>query len=265
MRANANYPSGSKNLFDHIIIIQGVTKMAKKDYFLIVDTETTQDGLVADFGAIVVDRKGTIYTTCSVLIAGIYNDMENHPLFFTSDESGVWSKDGQDKRYAMYSTMLKEGTRMLASIAAVNKWLAGVCGKYDPYLTAYNLSFDQNKCSNTGIDLTQFDKSFCLWHAAYTKWAFTKAYKNAALWLHAFNPPTDLGNMTYKTNAETMARFCTGNLRLEDEPHTALEDAQYYELPILLKLIKTTKKCDWLNPEGFNWRKVQVNENFTAL
>ena len=35
--------------------------MAKRDYFLIVDTETTQTDMVADFGAIICDRKGNIY------------------------------------------------------------------------------------------------------------------------------------------------------------------------------------------------------------
>lgn len=237
-------------------------KMAKKDYFLIVDTETSQDSMVADFGAIIVDRKGNIYSTCAVLVAGIYNDMENHPLFFTSDKTGIWSKRGQDKRYGMYSNMLHSGTRMLASVAAINIWLAKAKEKYNPYLTAYNLPFDDGKCSNTGIDLLQFDKRFCLWHAAYTRWAHTKEYRNMCLATHAFNAPTELGNMSFKTNAETMARFVTGNAKMEAEPHSALEDAQLYELPILLKLVNSTKKEKWLNPESFNWRNVQVNKWF---
>jgi hypothetical protein len=242
----------------------GLSKMAKRDYFLIVDTETTQDSMVADFGALVVDRKGKIYKECAVLINGIYTDTATHPLFFTSDANGIWSKNGQDKRYTTYTKMLEGGTRMLASVGAVNRWLDKVKAEYNPYLTAYNLAFDQDKCAKTGIDIAQFDKRFCLWHAAFNKWAHTKAYRNFALHVHAFNAPTDLGNMSFKTNAETMARFVLNNPTLEDEPHTALEDAKFYELPILTKLVNSTKKEKYINPAAFDWKKVQVRDWFTA-
>lgn len=238
--------------------------MAKRDYFLVVDTETTQDDKVADIGCIVTDRKGVIYNQMAVLTNGIYTDMANHPLFFTSDKTGIWSKKGQDNRYSIYQTMVENGTRMIASVAAINIWLAKIKEKYDPILTAYNLTFDQGKCANTGIDLVQFDKNFCLWHAAFNKWAHTKNYRNFVLQVHAFNKPTDLGNMSYKTNAETMARFVLGDMNLPDEPHTALEDAVYYELPILLKLVNTTKKRVYMEPKTFNWRKVQVKDWYQA-
>lgn len=237
--------------------------MAKRDYYLIADSETTQDSMVADFGAVITDKKGRIYSQCAVLVKGIYTDMENHPLFFTSEKDGIWSKKGQDFRYTIYQNMVDNGTRMIASVAAINIWLAKAKEKYDPILTAYNLSFDQNKCANTGIDLTQFDKRFCLWYAAFNKWAHTKEYRNMILALHAFNNPTDLGNMSFKTNAETMARYVLNNPRLENEPHTALEDILYYELPILLKLVKNTPKREFMNPEiSFDWRKVQVKDWF---
>lgn len=70
--------------------------------------------------------------------------------------------------------MLEGGTRMLASVAAVNRWVDKIKAEFDPYLTAYNLAFDQDKCTKTGIDIAQFDKRFCLWHAAFDKWAHTK-------------------------------------------------------------------------------------------
>ena len=238
--------------------------MAKRDYFMIVDTETTQDDMVADFAAVITDKKGNIYNQCAVLTNGIYTDMEKHPLFFTSDKDGIWSKKGQDYRYSVYQNMINNGTRMIASIAAINVWLAKANEKYNPILTAYNLAFDQNKCANTGIDLAQFNKRFCLWHSAYNKWAHTRKYRNFALSIHAFNNPTEHGNMSFKTNAETMARFVMQNPRLEEEPHTALEDTIYYELPILLKLINTTKKSVYMNPESFNWKNVQVKDWFKA-
>lgn len=239
--------------------------MAKKDYFLIIDTETTQTDRVADFGAVVVDRTGRIFAQCAVMVNGIFTDMENHPLFHTKDADPLWGQAGLSRRYDAYNNMVSSGMRQIASVSAINRWLDKVKATYDPYCTAYNIAFDRDKCNKTGIDLGQFaEKSFCLWHAAAAKWSHTKKYREFVLAVHAFNPPTKHGNMTFKTNAEVMARFVLDNPTLEDEPHTALEDVLYYELPILIKLVKNQKKAEWLNPPTTNWRKNQVKDWFTA-
>ena len=160
--------------------------------------------------------------------------------------------------------MLENGSRILASVNQINRWLERVRGKYNPILTAYNLPFDLNKCQNTGIDLTMFSQRFDLWTASFNKWALTNKYKTFALENHAFNNRTALGNMTYQTNAEIMAKFITQE-NLDDEPHTALEDLIGYELPILVKLINTTTKEEFMNPtQGFDWRKVQLKDNFKS-
>lgn len=237
--------------------------MSKKDYFCLADTETTMDDTVADFGAIICDRKGRIYASCSVLIAGVFGIS---PLFYiaSENEENLWSKQGKDRRYDTYLEMIEQGTRQIASVAAVNRWLSKAVGMYDPILTAYNLAFDVGKCRNTKIDLTMFTRRFCLMKAAQHKWGRSKAYKNFVLTVHAFNPPTALGNMAYKTNAETMARFVLDSPDLEDEPHCALEDVIDYELPILVKLVNSTKKKVWMNPQGTSWQGVQVKDHFTA-
>lgn len=236
--------------------------MPKKDYFLIVDTETTNDDRVADFGAIITDRKGKIYTECAVMIHGIFGDVD---LFCGGPDETVFSRRTLTARTEKYYEMLKAGSRMYASIHAVNRWLENVKGKYDPYLTAYNLSFDAGKCHNTNIDLAIFDKRFCLWHAAFSKYAKSKAYRKFIIENHFFKPPTRLRNMSYMTNAETMARYVTGNPSMEDEPHTALEDAKLYELPILLDILRKTRKKEWLHPTPFNWRAIQVRDHFQAM
>lgn len=191
----------------------------------------------------------------------IFNNREEHCLFSKID-AGHFARATLDERYTAYNNMLNTGVRMLASVAAINRWLARVNAEYSPILTAYNLAFDIDKMRNTGIDAEMFDKRFCLWYASFRKWAFTKQYRESCLQLHAFNTPTKLNNMSFKTNAETMCRFVTGNLRMPDEPHTALEDARDYELPILLRLVQTTKKKDFMEPEAFNWRQVQVKDWF---
>lgn len=239
--------------------------MAKKDYFLLADTETSQDQKVADFAAIIVDRKGIIHNQIAVLVAGIFDNPAEHPLFYSPDDNepaSIWSLQGQTRRYKAYYDMLDKGERMLASVGAINHWLEKANGKYNPILTAYNLPFDMDKAEKTDINLKQFINRFCLWSASYNKWAHRKEYLQFVLDNIYFNPPTKLGNWSFKTNAEVMARFVTG-VMLEDEPHTALEDILYYELPILVKLVNSTKKHKWMKPDfAFDWKRVQVKENF---
>ena len=231
--------------------------MAKKQYFLIVDTETTNDDQVFDFGAVVVDRKGEIVNQCSIII----RENIGKELFQDPTGKSFWSKDYAQQKKNNYMEMLDKGNRMMASVNAVNRWLEKVNAKYNPTLTAYNIGFDSTKCANTGIDLTIFKSSFCLWHLACQIFANKKPYKNFIAENHYFGNVTEKGNMTYKTNAEIMAHYITG--RHNEEPHTALEDAQFFELPILLACIK---KRDWKEYIGnaYNWRDYQVKDHFTA-
>jgi len=239
--------------------------MAKKKFFLIIDTETTQTEKVADFGAVVCDRQGKIHAQAGVLIRDFYLDREHHPLFHTKDNADpLWGIKNLPKRYANYDSMLENGSRMLATVNAVNRWLSQVAVKYQPTLTAYNLAFDKDKCSKSDIDLTIFEQRFCLWHASAAKWGHTKTYRKFILETAGFNTPTKLRNMSYHTNAEAMARYVLGNPDMPDEPHTALEDAIHYELPILEKLINSTPKAEYMNPAGYNWRDYQVKDWFTV-
>ena len=232
--------------------------MAKKQFFLIVDTETTVNDTVYDFGAIIVDRQGKIFASCAVIVAESA-DME---LFYDpTSKNHLWSKQYAAEKKAGYSAMLSSGTRMLASSNAVNRWLEKANAKYQPTLTAYNLAFDRSKCSRTNIDLSIFAQSFCLWHLACEVFAKSKDFKNFVLENHYFGNRTELGNMTYKTNAEVMAHHVTGVY--SDEPHTALEDAQFYELPILTAILK---KSNWKEKIGvaYSWRDYQLKDSFSA-
>ena len=230
--------------------------MAKKQYFLIVDTETTIADHVADFGAVIVDKQGRIFAECGVLIADFYG---KERLFHDKAANDIWGYSGLIKREENYRKMLETGSRMLASIAAVNRWLERAKAKYNPELTAYNLAFDLSKCANSGIDLSIFGKNFCLWHSAAAHFAESKAYKQFILDIHGFNAPTAFGNMSYKTNAEVMCAFIKGGEFLE-EPHTALEDAKGWELPILQAIVKRPK---WREKStAYSWRNYQVNQHF---
>lgn len=235
--------------------------MAKK-FFLIVDTETTQTGKVADLGLIVCDKAGNIHREYGLMVGEFFCNSKEHPLFHSfGDANDHFSKRSLPTRYAKYDAMVKDGRRMIASVPAINRLLVKIALQYRPVLTAYNIAFDAEKCENSGIDLSIFDQRFCLWHAAAQKWGSTKAFKQFVLDNHYFGNRTKHGNMTVKTNADVMAKFVLG-ATLADEPHTALEDARDYERPILTALVKNTSPKVYMAPPPYNWRDLQVKDLF---
>ena len=229
--------------------------MAKPQYFLIVDTETTIQDTVFDFAAVLVNRRGDIVKQCAVIV----RESLNTELFFDKTADSHFSQKSLTRRHDNYNRMLDNGSRIIASVAAINRWLERVNAEYKPELTAYNLAFDLTKSRNTGIDLDIFAKRFCLWQLAVGHFAKTHKYRRFVLQNHLFNTPTKHGNMTYKTNAEVMSSFVCGEM-LPPEPHTALEDIIHYELPILVAI---AKRDNWRErATNYDWQQFQVKDNF---
>ena len=156
--------------------------------------------------------------------------------------------------------MLEDGRRVMASVGAVNRYIQNIIAKYNPTMTAYNLAFDKAKCKNTGIILDDFNSEFCLWHAAIGNICNSKPYRKFIVENHLFSTPTEKGNMTFKTTAEAVAGYIKGNFEIE--PHTAIEDAKDFELPILVDILKKRKWRDKVR--AYNWRNFQVNQHFIA-
>ena len=105
--------------------------MAKKQYFLIVDTETTITDKVVDFGAVICDRHGVIVAQCAVMVQSVFGVDK---LFYNANSAAIWSESSIAKRMDTYNSMLESGTRMLASVNAINRWLEKVNAKYKPTL-----------------------------------------------------------------------------------------------------------------------------------
>lgn len=231
--------------------------MGKKQYYLIIDTETTITDKVVDFGAVVCDRAGNIVTRCAVMVNGVFGV---DTLFFDRKATGIWAETSVARRMDNYTAMLNSGSRMLASVNAINRWLEKAKGQYNPTLTAYNIAFDEGKCRNTNIDLNIFDSRFCLWAAAVGNVCNTKKYREFVLQHHLFNKPTEKGNMTFSTTAESVTKFLTGNMA--DEPHTAIEDIIGYELPTLVHILKKRDWKDKVTP--YAWSFHQVRDHFQA-
>jgi hypothetical protein len=236
--------------------------MARKKHFLIVDTETTQDGKVADLGVVVCDKQGNIAYEGGFMVAEVFCDREKHPLFHVfGDANDVFSKASLPGRYRRYEEMLKDGRRMLASKAAINSLLTKINLRYKPVLTAYNLGFDTGKMANTGLDLTHFEQRFCLWHAAAQKWGTNKDFLRFVLDNGYLGNRTKNGHVGVQTKADVLAKFLLGP-GLEDEPHTALEDARDYERPILAALVKNTPVAEYMNPTPYNWQSFAAKNLF---
>ncbi len=231
--------------------------MAKKQYFAIIDTETTIADTVADCAIIICDRNGVIYNQMAVLVKDQFDTTE---LFYDKNAKGLWSIEYAKEKRIKYNNMLNAGSRTMASVNAINNWINLAIGKYNPILTAYNLPFDNSKCQNTGINLTGFTDRFDLWAAAVGNICKTKAYRQFCLENHLFNNVTQQGNMTFKTSAESVTGYLAGNMT--DEPHTALEDIIDYELPILKHILNKKNWKDKVTP--YNWREFQVRDSFTA-
>lgn len=231
--------------------------MAKKQYFIGIDTETTITDKVVDFGAVIHDRQGNIYAQCGILVKDIFGVDD---LFYNKDATDIWSRGSIEKRMLNYTNMLNSGSRMLASVNAINIWLAKAIGKYNPTMYAYNLAFDEGKCRNTQIDLNGFTNRFCLWGAAVGNICNTKAYRKFILENHLFNNPTDKRNMTFSTTAEAVTAYLRGEYT--DEPHTSVEDIIGYEMPTLIHILKKDKWRDKITP--YNWRAFQVKDHYVA-
>ena len=228
-----------------------------KQYYIVVDTETTIEDTVADFAAVIIDRKGNIQTKMAVLVRGWFDETD---LFYIPNSNNTWSKEYALAKRNRYNQMLDTGSRTMASVAAINNWLHKAVGKYNPTLTAYNLSFDVEKSRNTGIDLDIFTNRFCLWQAAVGNICNRKGYRQFCLDNHRFNKPTDKGNMTFQTNAEVVAGYLSGNIATE--PHTALEDIIDFEIPILQHILLKHNWKSKITP--YNYRDHQVKDHFKA-
>ena len=66
--------------------------MSKPQTFLVVDTETTMNDTIADFGAVVVNRNGKILDSCATLVLDHFTKL---PLFYDPDAlpQDLWSKE----------------------------------------------------------------------------------------------------------------------------------------------------------------------------
>lgn len=212
----------------------------KKNWYLVVDTETTMKGHVADFGAVLIDKRGFIVSQCAVLISEFF---DKEPLFYSKD-AGVFGKTNLHKRTQAYYDMVSDGERIIRPYEAVNNWLIEA-EKFTPILVAYNLAFDMRACRFSGIKLPT-GKTLCLWKECSAIFAQRRAYTKFCLENKLLTPALNLS-----TSAETMYKYLSGDVGYI-EPHTAIADLKTCELFILNYLLRQKRK---IQHKPYNWRE----------
>jgi len=209
-----------------------------KHFYLIVDTETTTKQTVADFGAVIVDRQGQIIDQFGAMVLGHFGKFD---LFYdpSAADSEFWSWQSGKRRAKNYNEMLDSGERSIASVGLINQWLAATKARYNPVLTAYNISFDLDKCRKTHINLGIFNQKFCLMKAAKRDIGVLADYQQFCYDNGLLTKGGKLKkNPKPQMTANSMAKYISG-ADLAEEPHTALEDARDYEAMILAHILKT--------------------------
>ena len=212
-------------------------------HLLIVDTETTtKNETVADFGAVLMDPSlprgpdgyGQVIHTCGSYVYGEFN---KKALWCDprAPEESFWSRQNVEKRQKAQEVEVVEGRRMLAAAPYINGWLKEMRENYNPLITAYNWPFDRDVCRRTKINIDQFehDNKWCLMRLARKHYSKDPTYIAHCKAKGLF---TKTGNISFSCDSVSNFIFTQrGNVK-DPEPHTALEDAMIYEMPIAQEL-----------------------------
>ena len=220
----------------------------RKNYYLIVDTETANTGddnmkdpLVYDMGGAIVDKKGNVYETFSFIIYDVfYNMRELMKSAYYSD------------KIPTYQEQIDNGTRKIVTYFTAKKYIKEICEKWNvKSIIAHNMYFDYKATNQTQRYLTKskyryfFPYGIELWDTqkmahdtickqkGYIEWCKTNGYMTK----HKKPRPQE--------KAEIIYRYITGD---DDfiESHTGLEDVMI-EKEIFAHCVRQhkrmTKRC----------------------
>ena len=211
--------------------------MARKKYFLVIDTETCntlEQPFCYDVGYAVCDRMGNMVVKRSFVVAEMFLDNKDlmKSCYFAEKIPQYWED-------------IKNGKRELKSIFNIRKQIKADMREYKVRMVgAYNMGFDKRALNNTirycSKSLVRWffpfgTEYFCIWHMAcqvimnsvkYIKFALQNGFESES------------GNI--QTSAENCYRFLTDSVEFV-ESHTGLEDVEI-EVAIMAECYKKHKK-----------------------
>lgn len=192
----------------------------RKNYYIVFDTETTNglgDPIVYDLGFAIIDKKGNVYETHSLIIREVFYGMKDLM------QSAYYAN-----KIPRYEEQIANGERKVVSLFEAKKTFSDVCKKYNVKVAiAHNARFDYRSTSKTQRYLTKSKYRFFLpygielWdtmrmandtickQVTYKRWCLKNGYMTK-------------NNQVRKT-AEILYRYISGQNDFI-ESHTGLED-----------------------------------------
>lgn len=213
--------------------------MARKKYFLVIDTETCntlEQPFCYDIGYVVCDRFGNIMVERSFIVAEMFLDNSDlmKSCYFAEKIPSYWED-------------IKNGKRKIKSLFNIRKQIKADMREYKIHMVgAYNMSFDKKALNNTirycSKSLVRWffpfgTKYFCIWNMACQVIMNSVKYVKFAL-QNGLESPS--GNI--QTSAESCYKFLTNSINFI-ESHTGLEDVKI-EVAIMAECYKKHKKMD---------------------
>lgn len=205
--------------------------MTKRNYYMVIDTETCGD-YVFDIGYRIIDRKGNCYADGSYVVAEFINNPARLDMFndhFTRDKIG---------RY-YFDMWANNGGFTPLNFAAIRDKINALIDECNCIICAYNIAFDLRHLDKTaqyfGLD-GFFDHDIAtldIWHMAMC----VLGTNNYIRFCMANGLMTANGNIA--TGAEAMYRYIANDMSFE-EKHTAHEDC-IIESNIMIKCFSRKK------------------------
>lgn len=227
----------------------------KKEYYLIIDTETAntvEEPIPYDIGYAICDRQGNIVLERSFVVAEVFIDEQDlmQSAYFAEKIPKYWED-------------IKSGKRKVKSVYNIRKQIHEDMKTYNiKKVGAYNMGFDRRALNNLMRYVTKsfvrwffpFGTTyFCIWNMACSMLLNTRTYVNFAL---KNNLVSEKDNVS--TSAENCYKYLTKNINFVEE-HMGLEDV-HIEVEIFAKCLSTHKKI--VNDiNSACWRKVQKKRN----
>lgn len=220
----------------------------RKNYYLIVDTETANTGddnmkdpLVYDIGGAIVDKKGNIYETFSFIIYDVFYNMRD-----------IMKSAYYADKIPMYQQQIDNGTRKIVTYFTAKKHIKEICEKWNvKSIVAHNMFFDYKATNQTQRYLTKSKYRYFLpygielWDTQKMAHDTICKQKGYIEWCKENGYMTKHKKPRPQEKAEVIYRYITGD---DDfiESHTGLEDV-LIEKEIFAHCIRQhksmTKRC----------------------
>ena len=192
----------------------------RKSYFVVFDTETANgldDPIVYDLGFAVVDKKGTVYETNSLVIREVFYGMKD-----------LMKSAYYANKIPKYEEEISNGQRKVVSLYEAKKIFQDVCKKYNvKACIAHNARFDYRSTSKTQRYLTKSKYRFFLPYGIELWDTMKMANDTICKQVHykefCYNNGYLTKNGRVRKTAEILYRYISGEHDFNEE-HTGLAD-----------------------------------------